>query len=134
MEHIPPSALLSEKSGALADKITQYLLLHPFALLDTHRLMTRFQASPAIVQQAIQQLEMATNRKEGLATSLKSFDGTTKKLISFLLRHPHDLVDGHRLMRRFGVSSMQFQQALDWIGQRVVDGEEVWGAEGRAFE
>ena len=134
MEYIFTSALLSEKSSALADKITQHLLFYPFDLIDTHRLMTRFQASPAIVQQAIQQLEMATNRQEGLATSLKSFDGPTKKLISFLLRHPHDLVDGHRLMRRFGVSSMQFQQALDWIGQRVVDGEEVWGAEGRAFE
>ena len=134
MEHIPPSALLSEKSGALADKITQYLLLHPFALLDTHRLMTRFQASPAIVQQAIQQLEMATNRQEGPAALLEGFDGPTKKLIFFLLRYPHDLVDGHRLMRQFGVSSMQFQQALDWIAQCVVDGEEVWGAEGRAFE
>jgi hypothetical protein len=78
MEHIPPSALLSEKSGALADKITQYLLLHPFALLDTHRLMTRFQASPAIVQQAMQQLEIATNRQEGLVALLKSFDGPTK--------------------------------------------------------
>jgi hypothetical protein len=134
MEHIPPSALLSEKSGALADKITQYLLLHPFALLDTHRLMTRFQASPAIVQQAIKQLEMATNRQEGLAALLEGFDGPTKKLIFFLLRYPHDLVDGHRLMRRFGVSSMQFQQALDWIAQRVIDGEEMWGAESQAFE
>lgn len=134
MEHIPPSALLSEKSGALADKITQYLLLHPFALLDIHRLMTRFQASPAIVQQAIQQLEMATSRQEGPAGLLEGFDGPTKKLISFLLRHPHDLVDGHRLMRRFGVSSTQFQQALDWIAQRVIDGEEMWGAESPAFE
>jgi hypothetical protein len=134
MEHIPPSALLSEKSGALADKITQYLLLHPFALLDTHRLMTRFQASPAIVQQAIKHLEMATNRQEGLAALLEGFDGPTKKLIFFLLRYPHDLVDGHRLMRRFGVSSMQFQQALDWIAQRVIEGEEMWGAESRAFE
>jgi hypothetical protein len=134
MEHIPPSALLSEKSNALANKITQYLLRHPFALLDTHRLMTRFHASPAIVQQAIQQFEMATDRLEGLATSLRGFDERTKKLIALLLRHPHDLVDGHRLMRRFGVSSAQFQQALDWIDQRVIDGEEMWGAESRAFK
>jgi response regulator of citrate/malate metabolism len=134
MEHIPASALLSEKSGALADKITQYLLLHPFALLDTHRLMTRFQASPAIVQQAVQQLEMATDRQEGPATLLEGFDGPTKKLIFCLLRHPHDIVDGRRLMRRFGVSSTQFQQALDWIAQRVIDGEEMWSAESRAVE
>ena len=134
MEFNFPSTLLTEKSSALVDKITQYLLLHPFALLDTHRLMTRFQASPAIVQQAIQQLEIATTRQEGSATSLKGFDGPTKKLIFFLLRYPHDLVDGHRLMRRFGVSSTQFQQALDWIDQRVIDGEETGGAESRAFE
>lgn len=134
MEHIPPSALLSEKSNALANKITQYLLRHPFALLDTHRLMTRFQASPAVVQQAIQQMEMAITRQEGPATLLKGFDESTKKLIAFLLRHPHDIVDGHRLMRRFGVSSTQFQQALDWIDQRVIDGEEIWGEESRAFE
>jgi len=134
MEYIPTSALLPEKSSALADKITQHLLLHPFDLLDTHRLMTRFQASPAVVSQAIQQLEMAANRQEGPATLLEDFDGPTKKLIFCLLRHPHDLVDGHRLMRRFGVSSTQFQQALDWIAQRVVDGEEMWGAESRACE
>jgi response regulator of citrate/malate metabolism len=134
MEHIFTSTLLLEKSSALADKITQYLLLHPFSLLDTHRLMTRFQASPAIVQQAIQQLEMATTRQEGPAALLKGFDGPTKKLIFSLLRHPHDLIDGRRLMRRFGVSSTQFQQALDWIAQCVVDGEEMWGAESRAFE
>lgn len=134
MEHIPSSALLSEKSNALANKITQYLLLHPFALLDTHRLMTRFQASPAIVQQAMQQLEIATNRQEEPAMLLMGFDEPTKKLIAFLLRHPHDIVDGHRLMRRFGVSSTQFQQALDWIDQRVIDGEEMWGAESRAFK
>jgi hypothetical protein len=134
MEYIPTSALLSEKSGALANKIMQHLLLYPFDLLDTHRLMTRFQASPAIVQQAIQQLEMAANRQEGPAAVLEGFDGSTRKLIFFLLHHPHDIVDGHRLMRRFGVSSMQFQQALDWIAQFVVDGEEVGGAESRAFE
>jgi response regulator of citrate/malate metabolism len=134
MEHIPPSALLSEKSNALANKITQYLLRHPFALLDTHRLMTRFQASPAIVQQAIQQLEMATNRQEEPAMLLMGFAEPTKKLIAFLLRHPHDIIDGHRLMRRFGLSSTQFQQALDWIDQRVIDGEEMWGAESRAFK
>ena len=132
MESIPPSAFLSEKSGALADKIVQYLCLHPFALLDTHRLMTRFQASPEIVHQAMQQLEMANTRQEGSATLLAGFDGPTKNLISFLLRHPHDLVDGHRLMRRFGVSSAQFQQALDWITQGIIDGEELWGAESRA--
>ena len=66
--------------------------------------------------------------------SLEGFDGPTKKLISSLLRHPHDLVDGQRLMRRFGVSSAQFRQALDWISQRVIDGEEMWGAGSRAFE
>jgi hypothetical protein len=134
MEFNFPSTLLTEKSSALADKITQYLLLHPFALLDTHRLMTRFQASPAIVQQALQQLEMATNRQERPAALLEGFDGPTKKLIFSLLRYPHNLVDGHRLMRRFGVSSTQFQQALDWIAQRVIDGEEMWSAESRAFE
>jgi response regulator of citrate/malate metabolism len=134
MKDIPPSALLAEKIGALADKITQHLLLYPFDLLDTHRLMTRFQASPAIVQQAMQQLEIATTRQEGPAALLKGFDGPTKKLIFSLLRHPHDIVDGHRLMRRFGVSSMQFQQALDWIAQCVIDGEEMWSAESRAFE
>ena len=134
MERIPSSALFSEKSNALANKITQYLLRHPFALLDTHRLMTMFQASPIIVQQAIQQMEMATTHQEGSATLLKGLDEPTKKLIAFLLRHPHDIVDGLRLMRRFGVSSIQFQQALDWIDQRVIDGEEVWSAESRAFE
>jgi response regulator of citrate/malate metabolism len=134
MEHIPSSAFLSEKSGALADKITQYLLLHPFDLLDTHRLMTRFHASPEIVQQAMLQLEMATTRQEGRTTLLKGFDDPTRKLIFHLLRHPHDLVDGHRLMRRFGVSSTQFQQALNWIVQGIVDGEELWGAESRAVE
>jgi hypothetical protein len=135
MEYIPASALLSEKSIALADKITQYLLLYPFALLDTHRLMTRFQASAAIVQQAVQQLEaMAINGQEGRATGLESFDGPTKKLIFRLLRHPQDLVDSHRLMRQFGVSSTQFQRALDWISQRVIDGEEMWSAESRASE
>ena len=87
--------------------------------------MTRFQASPAIVHQAMQQLEMAINHQEGLATLLEGFDGPTKKLIFSLLCHPHDIVDGHRLMRRFGVSSTQFQQALDWIAQRVIDGEEM---------
>jgi response regulator of citrate/malate metabolism len=134
MEFNFPSTLLTEKSSALADKITQYLLLHPFDLLDTHRLMTRFQASPAIVQQALQQLEMATNRQERPAALLEGFDGPTKKLIFSLLRHPHNLVDSHRLMRRFSVSSTQFQQALDWIAQRVIDGEEMWSAESRAFE
>ena len=134
MEHIPASALLSEKSNALIDKITQHLLLHPFDLLDTHRLMTRFQASPAILQQAMQQLAMAATRQEGPTTVLEGFDGPTQQLIFCLLRHPHDLVDGHRLMRRFGVSSAQFQQALDWIAQRVIDGEEMWDAESRASE
>ena len=134
MEHIFTSTLLLEKSSALADKITQYLLLHPFSLLDTHRLMTRFQASPTIVQQAIQQLEMATNRQEGPMALLGGLEEPTKKLIFSLLRHPHDLIDGRRLMRRFGVSITQFQQALDWIAQCVVDGEEMWGAESRAFE
>ena len=134
MKYTPPLAPLSEKSDALANKITQYLLVHPFDLLDTHRLMTRFQASPAIVQQAMQQLEMATNRQERAVTLLEGFDEPTKKLISLLLRHPHDIVDGHRLMRRFGVSSTQFQQALAWISQRVIDGEEMGGAESRASE
>src|SRR5688572_19783095 len=105
MEHIPPSALLSEKSGALSDKITQYLVLHPFALLDIHRLMPRFQASPAIVQQAIQHLEMATSRQEGAVELLEGFDGPTNNLIFVLLRHAHDLVHGHRVMRRLVVSS-----------------------------
>ena len=134
MDYIPASALLSEKSGALADKMTQYLLLHPFALLDTHRLMTRFHASPVIVRQAMQQLAMATNGPEGRAPGLEGLDGPTKQLLVGLLRHPHDLVDSHRLMRRFGVSSTQFLQALDWIDQRVVEGEELWSAESRDFE
>lgn len=134
MESIFPSALLSEKSSVLADKIAQHLLLHPFDLLDTHRLMTRFQASPAIVQQAMQQAEIAINRRKELSALLEGFEEPTKKLISSLLRRPHDLVDGHRLMRRFGVSSAQFQQALDWIAQRVIDGEEMWDAESRALE
>jgi hypothetical protein len=134
MDQIPPSALLSEKSRALADQMTQYLLVHPCALLDTHRLMTRFQASPAIVQQAMRQLEMAIDRQEGPVTVLAGLDEPTKNLIFRLLRHPHDLVDGHRLMRRFRVSSAQFQQALDWIDQRVIDGEEMWGGESPPVE
>jgi hypothetical protein len=134
MEYIPASALLSEKSSALVDKITRHLLRHPFDLLDTHRLMTRFQASPAIVLQAMQQLEArAADRQDKPLTLLEGFDEPTKNLISFLLRHPHDIVDGHRLLRRFGVSSKQFVQALDWITRRVMDGEEVRGAESRAL-
>jgi hypothetical protein len=132
MDRIPASALLSEKNSALADKIVQHLLLHPFDLLDTHRLMTRFRASPAIVQQALQQLETRkSDRQEGTPTSMDGLDEPTRKLIFFLIRHPHDLVDGHRLMRRFGVSGEQFQQALRWIATRVVDEEVVWIEEGR---
>ncbi len=134
MDQIPPSALLSEKSHALADKITEYLRLQPFALLDTHRLMTRFQASPEIVHQAMQQLDTATGRQEGLSSEMASLDEPTQKLLYGLLHHPHDLVDGHRLMRRFGVSSAQFQQALDWIDQRVIDGEEMWSGESPPVE
>jgi response regulator of citrate/malate metabolism len=134
MDQIPPSALLSEKSNALVDKITEYLRLQPFALLDTHRLMTRFHASPQIVQQAMRQVEMAADRQEGPATVLAGLDEPTKQLIFRLLRHPCDLVDGHRLMRRFGVSSAQFQQALNWIDQRVIDGEELWGGESPPVE
>lgn len=132
MDRIPASALLSEKNSALADKIVQHLLLHPFDLLDTQRLMTRFQASPAIVQQALQQLETRkSDRQEGTTTLLNGLDEPTQKLIFFLIRHPHDLVDGHRLMRRFRVSGEQFQQALQWIAKRVVDEEEVWIEDGR---
>lgn len=58
----------------------------------------------------------------------------TKKLIFCLLRHPHDLVDGHRLMPRFGGSNAQFERALAWIDQRVIDGEEMWSGESPTIE
>jgi hypothetical protein len=56
---------------------------------------------------------------------LKEMENPTRNLIFSLLRRPHDLVDARQLMRRYGVSSKQAQQALDWIAQRIVDGDEV---------
>ena len=122
--------MLTEESGDLVNKIAHHLLQNPFDLLDTHRLMVRFHASPSIVRQALQQFEAieATVQKR-TTTRLKEIENQKKKLIFSLLRQPHDLVDVRRLMRQYGVSS---QQALDWIAQRVVNGDEVEVAENLA--
>src|SRR5215475_1122676 len=129
MSDTPVKGLVAaEENVDLVNKIAYHLLQNPFDLLDTQRLMVRFHASAAIVRRALQQFEAmkATVQKE-TTTPLEEIENPTKKLIFSLLRRPHDLVDVRRLMRRYGVSSKQAQQALDWIAQRVVDGDEGGG-------
>jgi hypothetical protein len=120
----------AEESGDLSNQIAHYLLQNPFDLLDTQRLMVRFHASPPIVQHALQRFEaMKAAGQQRTMTPLEAMENPTKKLIFSLLRQPHDLVDVRRLMRQSGVSRQQAQQALEWLAQRVVDGDEVEGAE-----
>jgi len=118
--------VLAEESSELINKIAHHLLQNPFALLDTQRLMARFHASASIVQHALQQFEAMemTGQQKG-TMRLEDIENPTKNLIFSLLRRPHDLVDVRQLMRRYGVSDTQVQQALNWIAQRVVDGDEV---------
>jgi hypothetical protein len=46
-----------EGASDLAEKIVQYLLRNPCDLIDTKRLMRRFRASVADVQQALKRLD-----------------------------------------------------------------------------
>ena len=46
-----------EGASDLAEKIAQYLLRNPCDLIDTKRLMRRFRASVADVQQALKRLD-----------------------------------------------------------------------------
>jgi hypothetical protein len=41
-----------------------------------------------------------------------------ERLVDHLLRYPADLVDSYRLLRRFRVSSKDFQRALTLVEQR----------------
>jgi DNA-binding GntR family transcriptional regulator len=127
MSDAPVKGLVSAEEGSdLVNKITHHLLQNPFDLLDTQRLMAQFHASASIVRQALQQFEtMEVTTQKRSTMQLKEMENPTRNLIFSLLRRPHDLVDARQLMRRYGVSSKQAQQALDWIAQRIVDGDEV---------
>lgn len=131
MSDTPVKGLVSvEESGDLVNKIAHHLPQNPFDLLDAQRLMVQFHASASVVQHALQQFEaMETTVQKRTTMRLEEIENPTRKLIFSLLRQPHDLVDVHRLIRRYGISSKQAQQALDWIAQRVVDGDEVEVAE-----
>jgi DNA-binding GntR family transcriptional regulator len=135
MSHTPVKVASAEESSDLVNKIAHHLLQNPFDLLDTQRLMVRFQASASVVKHALQQFEaMETTAQQRAEMLLENIENPTKKLIFSLLRQPHNLIDVRRLMRRYRVSSKQVQQALNWIAQRVVDGEEVWVDESRVSE
>ncbi|HEV8712730.1 MAG TPA: hypothetical protein VGX03_07890 [Candidatus Binatia bacterium] len=55
---------LPEGTSDLAEKIAQYLLRNPCDLIDTTRLMRRFRASVADVQQALKRIEQLTPESE----------------------------------------------------------------------
>lgn len=110
-----------------AEKIARHFLQNPFDLVDTRRVMRRFQASGEEVQQALRRLEgleIEDQTAERLS-SLGGPEGVSEKIVLHLLRHPCDLVDTRRLMRRFRASGADVQRALAWISRRVVEGEEV---------
>jgi len=115
------------EGGERAEKIARYLLQNPFDLVDARRLMRRFRASGAEIQQALSRLERleAEGQAAKRLSALGEPESLSEKIVLHLLRHPCDLVDTRRLMRRFRASAADLQRALAWISRRVVEGEEV---------
>jgi hypothetical protein len=106
------------------DRIVSHLLHKPFDLLDTSRLMRRFRASAAEVQSALARVErLRRDQAKQEVAPAQDYSEGVEKLVLHLLRHPYDILDTRRLLRRFRVSAQELQSALDRLANLVMEKE-----------
>jgi ribosomal protein S15P/S13E len=98
----------------LVNSLAAHLLQYPQDIVDTKRLIKHFQVSAEEFQQALRK----THHEERMTISgdtphdSRLRRDVVNQLAAHLLQYPQDIIDSKRLIKRFQVSTEEFQQAL----------------------